>query len=65
MSETDVWFTDPEYPDYRCKIVQYGNVTARVYRPILSDKERLKREKQIMSVVGRILSKYDNLEETI
>ena len=63
MSDADDWEVLLERPGYRCKIIQHGNVTIRVFRPILTDSERKKRERQIMSAVGRILSKYDNLEE--
>ena len=63
MSDTDDWEVLSEHQGYRCKTIQHGNVTIRVFRPILSDAERKKRECQIMSAVGRILSKYDNLEE--
>ena len=44
---------------YLHKTFQYGDVTVRVFRPILTDEERKKREKEIMSAVGRILNKYD------
>lgn len=47
MSDSDVWFTDSEYPEYRCKIAQYGNVTARIFQPILSDEERKIRMERI------------------
>ena len=46
---------------YFKKTMVHGNVTSNVYRPILKSQERAKREKQIMSNVARILSKYDNL----
>lgn len=62
MSDTENWVELPERPGYRCKIIQHGNVTIRVFRPILTDSERQKREREIMSSVGRILSKY-NFEE--
>ena len=64
MSDTDCWVELPEYPGYRCKLIQRGNTTIRVFRPILSDTVRKRREEQIMSAVGRILSKYHNSEET-
>ena len=63
MSETDNWVVLPEHPDYRCKLIQHGNITIRVFRPILTDTEKKRREQQVMSVVGRILCKYDDLEE--
>ena len=63
MSDTDGWIELPERPGYRCKIFTYGNVTVRTFRPILSDKERQRREQQIMSSVARILRNYGGLEE--
>ena len=63
MSDTDGWIELPERPGYRCKIFKYGNVTVRTFRPILSDKDRQRREQQIMSSVARILRNYDGLEE--
>ena len=63
MSDTDDWIELPERPGYRCKIFTYGNVTVRTFRPILSDKDRQRREQQIMSSVARILRNYDGLEE--
>ena len=63
MSDTDGWIELPERPGYRCKIFTYGNVTVRTFRPILSDKDRQRREQQIMSSVARILRNYDGLEE--
>ena len=47
MSETDVWFTDPKYPNYRCKILQKNNAITRIYQPILSDEERERRMERI------------------
>ena len=63
MSDTDGWIELPERPGYRCKIFTYGNVTVRTFRPILTDKERQRREQQIMSSVARILRNYGGLEE--
>ena len=63
MSDTDGWEVLSERPGYRCKLIERGNITIRIFRPILTDAEQKKRETQIMSVVGRILRKYDDLEE--
>ena len=63
MSDTDSWVVLPEHPGYRCKLIKRGNITIRVFRPILTDTERQRREHQIMSAVGRILSNYNGLEE--
>ena len=64
MSDTDCWVELPDYPGYLCKIIQRGNTTIRIFRPIMTETERKRREQQIMSARGRILSKYNNLEET-
>ena len=48
---------------YLFKTVQHNNVTINIYRPILTEQEQKKREKQIMGAVARILCKYDNLED--
>ena len=64
MSDADCWVELPEHPGYRCKLIQRGNITIRVFRPILTDTVRKTREQQIMSAVGRVLRKYDNSEET-
>ena len=63
MSDTDSWVVLPERPGYRCKLIKHGNITIRVFRPIMTDTERQRREQQIMSSVGRILRNYDGLEE--
>lgn len=64
MSGTDCWVELPEHPGYRCKLIQRGNITIRVFRPIMTDTEIKRREQQIMSAVGRVLRKYDYSEET-
>ncbi len=63
MSDTDSWVELSDHPGYRCKIIKQGNISIRVFRPILTDVERHRRERQIMSSVGRILSKYDFEDE--
>ena len=50
---------------YLFKTIQQGNTTIRIFRPILTDEERKAREKEIMSAVGRILSKYPDLGEPV
>ena len=63
MSAIDSWVELPEHPGYRCKIIKQGNITVRVFRPILTDSEKQRRERQVMSSVGRILRKYDFEDE--
>ena len=50
MSDTDSWVELPERPGYRCKLIKHGNITIRVFRPILTDKER---QRTADNVVGR------------
>ena len=47
---------------YLFKTIKQGETTINIYRPILTDEERKRREKQIMQSIGRILSKYPDLE---
>ena len=63
MSVTDSWEVLPDHPGYRCKLIKHGNTTIRVFRPILTDAERKKRERQIMSSITRTLRNYDWPEE--
>ena len=49
---------------YLAKTIKHGNVTINIYRPILTDEERKRREKQIMQSIGRIMSKYPELHES-
>ena len=40
--------------DFRMKTIQQGTVTINIYRPILTEEERKKREEQIINVISRI-----------
>ena len=65
MSDTDHWVESTDRPGYRYKVIKYDNVTIRVFRPILTDVERKRREQRIMSALGRILRNHNELlEET-
>ena len=48
---------------YLFKTIKHGETTINIYRPILTDEERIRREKQIMQSIGRIMSKYPDLVE--
>lgn len=39
------------HPGYRTKIIRVGNHTAEINRPILSDEERRKRERQVVDAL--------------
>lgn len=58
------WRTDIA-PGYRTKIIQVGNVTVEINRPILSDEERRKRENQVknaLRVFGKAMERSVNHE---
>lgn len=40
------WRTDV-HPGYRTKVIQVGNATVEINRPILTDEERRRRENQV------------------
>lgn len=40
------------------KTIQHGNCTIVIHRPVLTDQERVKREKQVQEVLGRELRDY-------
>ena len=39
------------HPGYRTKIIRVGNHTAEINRPILTDQERHKRERQVVDAL--------------
>lgn len=47
---TDEWRTDVR-PGYRTKTIRVGNATVEIHRPILTDEERQKRERQVMDAL--------------
>lgn len=49
MSDS-VWVTGI-HPGYRTKIIRVGNHTAEINRPILTDQERHKRERQVVDAL--------------
>lgn len=46
MERTDVWMTGIR-EGCRTKVIQVGNATIEIHRPILDDAERNKRENQV------------------
>lgn len=46
MERTDFWMTGIR-EGYRTKVIQVGNATIEIHRPILTDVERSKRENQV------------------
>lgn len=54
---SDNWTTDVR-PGYRTKTLQYGNCTIVVHRPILSDAERAKREREVVTAMESAMRDY-------
>ena len=52
------WQPSTDHPGYIVKVIKHDYGIAEIYRPILSDQERKKREKHISIAVGRILANY-------
>lgn len=54
---SDNWTTDVR-PGYRTKTLQYGSCTIVVHRPILSDEERGKREREVVTAMESAMRDY-------
>ena len=54
MSES--WVTDIK-EGYETKIVQVGNCTVRIHSPILDEKERARREEQVIDALKGLIKK--------
>ena len=54
MSED--WVTDYK-EGYRTKTIKVGNNIARIHRPILDDRERAKREEQVIDALKGLIKK--------
>lgn len=55
----DEWRTDV-HPGYRTKVIKVGNHTVEINRPILDEKERARRELQVVDalrVFGRAMER--------
>lgn len=51
MSNTSTWTVSPDLPGYRTKTITRGKVTIVIHRPVLNDKERVKRENQVVTAL--------------
>ena len=58
MEESTEWVESTEHPGYRVKFLKYNNCTIEVYRPILDDAERKKREAEVKAAAERALLYY-------
>ena len=53
------WVTDIK-EGYRTKTIQVGNCTVRIHKPILDEKERARREEQVIDALKGLLRKELN-----
>lgn len=53
MTEAESWVTGI-HEGYRTKVIQVGNVTVEINRPILSPEEQAKRERQVLEALKSI-----------
>ena len=63
MTTQNKWAESPEHPGYREKVIQRGQCTIRILRPILDEKEQAKREAHVKAVAERVLSDYYKRKE--
>ena len=63
MTTSTEWAPSPEHPGYRVKVIQRGDCTIQVLRPVLDEKERIKREAHLKSVAERTLANYYKRKE--
>ena len=52
------WTESIEKPGYRVRVVKHKNCTIEIYRPILSDVERKKREAEVTRMMEGAMSQY-------
>ena len=57
------WVDSTEYPGYKEKMFKQGGCTVFVYRPILDDAERKKREAHLKRVAESVLASYYKRKE--
>ena len=63
MTTSSEWADSTERPGYRVKIVKHGDCTIRIFRPVLDEQERAKREAHVKAVAERALSNYYKRKE--
>lgn len=65
MTTQTEWAESPEHPGYRVKVIERGNCTIEILRPVLSGEEQMKREAHLKSVAERTLANYYKRKEKI
>lgn len=51
---SDEWVPSIKRPGYMVKTIQSGNATIRIHRPILTEEEAAKRDKEILDELERL-----------
>lgn len=57
--------TDMPRQEYRTKVIQVGNVTVTLRRPVLSDAERISREEQVKRAILNLAEAAEPRQEPI
>ena len=52
------WTESTERPGYKIKVIKHGEATVRIFRPILDEAERKKREDHLKRVAEAALRDY-------
>ena len=58
MGTSEEWTPSTEHPGYMVKTIKRELYSVEIYRPILEDAEKKKREAYLKSVAERVLSNY-------
>lgn len=58
METATEWVESTEHPGYMVKYIKYGECNIELYRPILDEAERKKREAYVKTVAEKVLYSY-------
>ena len=54
----ETWTPAPDRPGYRCKIIQHGPATIKIYRPILDEAEAAKAQQKARAGLECAMREY-------
>lgn len=54
----ETWTTSPDRPGYRCKTIQRGPATIRIWRPILTEEEAEKAQQKARAGLECAMREY-------
>lgn len=55
MENIETWAESPEYPGYRYTVIQSGNCTMTIHRPVLPPEEQAKRLGELRTAAEKLL----------